>query len=93
MTRRMDGANQIIESRERKLLGTIFIVLVAFLVSWGPYCLLLVIDSLKIAELSTNEYCKKLFNFFTYAKRLVVNGVTEEETFFCNLLKIFTESI
>lgn len=57
----METVHETIERREKKLLGTILIVLVAFLVSWGPYCLLLVLDTLEIAHLSKNEYCKFIF--------------------------------
>ena len=64
MSTRMDGnANSKINVRERKLLETILIVIVVFLLSWGPYCMLLVFDTLEITDVSAQESCKSFFIF------------------------------
>ena len=68
------GANSKINSREKKLLETILIVLIVFILSWGPYCLMLVLDTLGIVDVSSNENCMFIF-FFNFAFLDLFRGV------------------
>ena len=62
MTTKMEGnGNSKISERERKLLETIMIVIAVFILSWGPYCMLLVLDTLGIVDVLSNENCKYFF--------------------------------
>ncbi|XP_078487296.1 melatonin receptor type 1A-like isoform X1 [Ciona intestinalis] len=59
MTNQMETKNVTLVQRERRLLKTILIVLVVFVVSWGPYCLIVLLSTFGISDFTTNETWKR----------------------------------